>query len=458
MHDLLAHELATYQRRTPKSSAAHHRAEARIPLGVASSYRAYDPYPLFIDTGVGSRVRDIDQNEYVDHNMCFGVLLAGHSHPAVVRAVERTLKIGTTFGMPHEMELELAEEICARYPVDMVRFGSTGTEVTMHACRLARGATKRDKILKFEGGYHGLHDSVLVSVKPTAEQVGDAGAPEAIPQGLGVPRAAVNDIVVASFNDLDGVERRFAQYPDQIAAVIVEPIMMNVGICMPRPGFLEGLREITAKNGALLIFDEVKTGGKLAWGGATAYFGVEPDIITLAKAIGGGVPLAAFGAKRNVMDLISGHRMYHGGTYNANRIAIAAGLAMFREVLTRENYAHVERLNTKLADGYRRIITKCNIQAYVVNAGANGALMLFDDEIRNYRDWLRVDRDVWRQYWFGMVNRGVIPQPFWWDEQWTVSVQHTDADIDQHLAAFDEVAPGLAEAQQHRSSLANVGP
>ena len=452
MHDALKKEIALYERRMPKSAAAHRRAEKRIPLGVASNYRGYEPYPIFIQKGHAGKVRDIDGNEYVDHNLCFGVLMAGHNHPAVVKAVEHAFQIGTTFGMPHEMEWELAEEICARYPADMVRFGSTGTEVTMHACRLARAATKRDKILKFEGGYHGLHDTALVSVKPKAEEVGDASEPNAVPGGLGIPQGTLDNVIIASFNDLEGVERRFGQYPSQIAAVILEPIMMNVGMCMPRPGFLEGLREITRKNGALLIYDEVKTGAKLAWGGASEYFGVKPDIIALAKAIGGGVPLGAFGASRAIMDLISSHKVFHGGTYNANRISIAAGLAMFREILTRENYAHVARLNEKLSDGYRKIIAKVDLQAYVASAGANGALMLFPGEIRNYRDWLRIDQDLWRQYWFGMVNRGVIPQPFWWDEQWTVSVQHTDADIDKHLAAFEDVAPGLAKVQQERRS------
>lgn len=448
MHELLEREIETYKRRTPKSAAAHRKAEMRLPLGVASSYRAYEPYPIFIQEGHAGRVSDIDGNEYVDHNLCFGVLLAGHNHPAVVRAIERVLQIGTTFGMPHEMEWELAEEICARYPVDMVRFGSSGTEVTMHACRLARAATLRDKILKFEGGYHGLHDTVLVSVKPTAEEVGDATDPNAVPQGLGIPQGTVDNTVIASFNDLDGVERRFQQHRNQIAAVIVEPIMMNVGMCMPQPGFLQGLREITAKNGALLIFDEVKTGAKLAWGGASEYFDVKPDILTLAKAIGGGVPLGAFGATRAVMDLITSHRIYHGGTYNANRIALAAGLAMFREVLTRDNYARVASLNKRLSDGYRKIIAKYDLQAYVVNAGANGALILLPRQLRNYRDWLKIDQTFWSQYWFGMVNRGVIPQPFWRDEQWTISVQHTDSDIDQHLAAFEDVAPGLAKVQE----------
>ena len=450
MHEGLQHELANYEKHTPRSREAHKKATERIPLGVASNYRHYEPYPIFVKDGKGSRIHDIDGNEYIDHNLCFGALMAGHCHPAVVKAVEQQLHQGTTFGMPHEQEWELAEEICKRYPVEMVRFGSSGTEATMHACRIARAATDREKILKFEGSYHGLHDTALVSVKPKAEDYGDPDAPNSVPSGRGIPKAAVADVVVASFNNLASVERRFKENPGQIAAMILEPILMNVGLCMPQPGFLQGLRDITAKNGALLIFDEVKTGAKLAWGGASEYFGVTPDMICLAKSIGGGLPLAAFGASRAVMDLISQHKVFHGGTYNTNRAAMAAGLAMFREVLTRENYAHVDRLSKKLTDGYRKIVAKAGLQAYVAGAGVNGALMLYPQEIRNYRDWTAIDIDLWRQYWFAMVNRGVLAQPYWWDEQWTISVQHTEADIDKHLAAFEEVAQALAKAQQER--------
>ena len=451
MYEGLKKEIAIYQKRTPKSAEAHHRAVQRVPLGVASNYRSYEPYPIFVKEGSGSKIYDLDGNEYIDHNLCFGVLMAGHNHPAITRAIEKALQMGTTFGMPHEMEWELAEEICARYPVDMVRFGSSGTEVTMHACRLARAATQRDKILKFEGGYHGLHDTALVSVKPTAEEVGDINKPISVSAGQGIPQGTLDNVVVATFNDLKSVEYRFKQYPNQIAAIILEPIQMNIGMCMPQPGFLEGLREITTRNGALLIFDEVKTGAKLSLGGATEYYGVRPDIITLAKSIGGGAPLGAFGAGRAIMDLISNHKIFHGGTYNANRISMSAGLAMFREVLTRENYLHVTRLCKRLTEGYRAIIAKVDLQAYVASAGAIGAVMLFPREMLNYRDWLRLDRDLWCHYWFGMVNRGVLPQPYGYDEQWTVSVQHTDADINRHLAAFGDLAPALAKTQQECS-------
>jgi glutamate-1-semialdehyde 2,1-aminomutase len=454
MYPELQKEIATFERRTPKSGQAYKKNLRRIPLGVASNYRAYEPYPIFVKDAQGSHFRDLDGHDYIDHNLCFGALMAGHCHPAVMKAVEKRLSTGTMFGMPHDMEWELAEEICQRFPMEMVRFGNSGTEVTMHCCRLARAATGRDKILKFEGGYHGLHDTALVSVKPHAPEFGDVNAPTAVSAGLGVPQPTIANVPVATFNDLASVERRFKENAGEIAAIILEPIMMNVGMCMPEPGFLEGLREISSKSGALLIFDEVKTGAKLGWGGASEYFGVKPDMICLAKSIGGGLPLAAFGTHKSVMDLISQHKVFHGGTYNTNPVSMAAGLTMFRDVLTRESYAHVDKLSKKLTEGYRKTVSKVGLQAYVAGAGANGALMFYPKPIRNYRDWLTLDTDLWRHYWFGMVNRGVMPQPYWWDEQWTISVQHTERDIDKHLAAFEDIAGALAAAQQERMAVA----
>ena len=458
MYPELQKELETFERRTPKSAEAHKKNLKRLPLGVASNYRAYDPYPIFVAEASGSKFRDLDGNEYIDHNLCFGTLMAGHSHPAVVKAVQDRITKGTAYGMPHNMEWELAEEICTRFPVEMCRFASSGTEATMHAVRLARAAAGRDKIIKFEGGYHGLHDAALVSVKPHPPQddLGDIKNPKPVPGGLGVPKASVANVVIATFNDLETVERRFKENPNEIAAIILEPIMMNVGLCMPQPGFLQGLRDLCDKYGALLIFDEVKTGAKLCWGGASEYFGVKPDMICLAKSIGGGLPLAAFGTHKRVMNLISDHKVFHGGTYNTNPISMAAGLATFRDILTRENYAHVEKVSKKLVDGYRRIIGKVGLQGYVAFAGANGALMFAPQEIRNYRDWLGVDVELWKHYWFGMVNRGVMAQPYWWDEQWTMSVQHTEADIDKHLSALEDLAPALAKAQQEHGKVALV--
>src|ERR1700675_1020483 len=448
MHEGLQQEINTYEKRTPRSKAAHTRAEGRFPLGVPTNYRAYHPYPIFVRDGKGGHIHDIDGNEYLDFNLCFGALMAGHCNPAVMKAVQTKLGTGTMFGMPHDLEWELAEEICQRFPVEMVRFSNSGTECTMHAIRLARAATGRDRIIKMEGGYHGLHDSVLVSVKPKADEVGDANFPRSVPGGEGVTKATLQNTLVAQFNDAAGVERLFAKYPGEIAAVIVEPIMMNVGILMPDSGYHQALREITKKQGALLIFDEVKTGAKLARGGACEYFGIKPDIICLAKSIGGGFSLAAFAARREIMNLITDHRVFHGGTYNTNPVAMAAGLATFREVLTRDAYTHVNKLSKKLVDGYKKEIAKTGLNAYVIGAGANAALMFAPEPIHNYRDWLKVDSELWRHYWFAMINRGVMAQPYWWDEQATISVAHTDADIDKHLAAFAEVAPALAIAQE----------
>jgi len=450
MYEELRKEIQTYERRTPRSRAAHQKAMGRLPQGVASNFRIYDPYPLFIRDGQGGRIHDLDGNEYIDFNLCFGALMAGHCHPAVVQAVEQRLRTGTMFGMPHELEWELAEEICARFPVEQVRFGNSGTEVTMHAIRLARGASGLHRIIKMEGAYHGVHDTVMVSVKPKSDQYGSASAPNPVPASAGVPAATLQNTLVAPFNDLSAVERLFAQHPQEVAAVIVEPIMMNVGICMPEEGYLQGLRELCTRHGALLIFDEVKTGAKLARGGACEYFRVKPDIVCLAKSIGGGFPLAAYGASREIMDAITQHKVFHAGTYNTNPLVMAAGLATFREVLTPAAYQHVNRSNRRLVQGYQHTIRTAGLSAYAIGAGANGALLLYPKPLRNYRDWVGIDVDLWRHYWFGMVNRGVLPQPHWWDEQWTISVTHTEADIQRHLQAFDEVAPALARAQQQR--------
>jgi len=230
--------------------------------------------------------------------------------------------------------------------------------------------------------------------------------------------------------------------------------MMNIGICMPDEGYHQGLKALCAKHGALLIFDEVKTGAKVGRGGACEYFGVQPDIICLAKSIGGGFPLSAFGASTEIMDVIAQGKVFHAGTYNTNPVVMAAGLATFREVLTPENYKHVNRLSQRIVAGYREIIKSSGLTAYAAGVCANGALLLYSERIRNHRDWAQVDTDLWAHYWFAMVNRGVLPQPYWWDEQWTISVAHTDADIERHLEAFAEVAPGLARAQQEKMATA----
>jgi glutamate-1-semialdehyde 2,1-aminomutase len=457
MYTALQHEVEIYKKRTPKSREAHERASTRVPLGVGSNYRWYPPYPLFIRDAGGARARDFDGNEYIDHNLTYGALIAGHCNPAVMAAVERQLHHGTMYGMPHGMELELAEEICARFPLEMVRFTNSGGEATLSAIRLARSVTGRDKIVKMEGGYHGGHDAVSVSVKPKSHEFGDREAPNTVVVSSGVLKATTDQTIVAQFNNLAALERIFERHAGQIAAIILEPVMMNIVFVTPDDGYMQGLRDLTKKHGVMLIFDEVKTGAKLCYGGASEYFGVQPDIICLGKSIGGGLPLAAFGASRDMMKWIAGQKMYHAGTYNTNPLVMAAGLAMFREVLTRGIYTHIDALEKQLVDGYQQIIDETGMTAYADGIGANGALCLYPKRIRDYRDWYDHDGEVWMHYWYGLANRGVIAQPFWPDEQWTISVQHTARDIDIHLAAFREIAPALAQAQQERQ-LAGIRP
>jgi glutamate-1-semialdehyde 2,1-aminomutase len=457
MYAALQKELETYEQRTPASREAHKRAMVRVPIGVGSNYRYYPPYPLFIRDGKASRIHDVDGNEYVDHNLCYGALFAGHCHPAVIKAVEERLKIGTLFGMPHGMELELADLICERFPVEMVRFGNSGSEITMHSLRLARAVTGRSKVIKMEGGYHGGHDAVSVSVKPKEGQFGDPDRPTPVVSSAGALKGTSDATLVAPFNNLAAVERLFEEHPGQIAAVIVEPIMMNIAFCMPDDSYLSGLRELTSRYGALFIMDEVKTGGKLAYGGACEYFNIKPDILCLGKSIGGGFSLAAFAASRPVMDVIAQQKMFHAGTYNTNPVVMAAGIATFREVLTRQAFEHVGKLNRKLLDGYQAIIKDVGLIAHADGAGANGALLFYPHRIRNYRDWYHIDENIWTHYWFAMTNRGILSQPYWWDEQWTISVQHTEKDIDQHLQTFAEIAPAIAAAQEERMTVGPLG-
>jgi glutamate-1-semialdehyde 2,1-aminomutase len=274
---------------------------------------------------------------------------------------------------------------------------------------------------------------------------------------LGVLRGTSDATLVAPFNNLPAVERILEENANQVAAIIVEPIMMNIAFCMPDEGYLPALRELARKHGALFIMDEVKTGGKLAYGGACEYFGVQPDIVCVGKSIGGGFPLAAFAASREVMDVIVQQKMFHAGTYNTNPTVMAAGIATFREVLTRDAFDYVSKLNTKLVDGYQDVIKKVGLIAYADGAGANGALMFYPNRVRNYRDWYHVDEDVWTHYWFAMANRGIVAQPYWWDEQWTISVQHTEKDIDEHLQVFAAIAPALAHAQEERMTVGPLG-
>ena len=333
-----------YVERTPASRAFIERGRRTMPLGVESNFRSFNPYPLFIDRAEGARVWDADGREYLDFALCFGALMTGHAHPAIVRAASAQAARGLLFGMPHAPMLELAELLAHRHGIDSLRFANSGTEATMHAIRLARGCTRREKILKFEGAYHGAHDAVLVSVKPKDGAGGAIGSPVSVPASLGIPDCTTALTVVATFNDRASVEAAFDRHRGEIAALIVEPVMMNIGVCEPDPGFLEALRAIATREGALLIFDEVKTGTKLAAGGAAEFYGVAPDLITIAKSFGGGASIAAFGGRAELMAAIAAFDVFHAGTYNASPLAVAVALAALRDVLTPEACSRAQAL------------------------------------------------------------------------------------------------------------------
>ncbi len=432
-----------YIERTRKSRELHDQARKFLPRGVSSNFRVVDPNPIMIDSAVGTTLTDADGNKYVDFAMAFGAMMVGHAHPKIVAAIEAQARKGTLHAMPHRLEMSVAKELGDRFGQQQWRFANSGTEATMHAIRVARGYTGRSKVIKFEGAYHGAHDTVLVSVKPPIHKTGHAGRPRRYVGSEGIPAESYAHTVVAAFNDLDSVRHAFEANLNQVACLILEPIMLNAGVTEPQPGFLASLRALCDEYNALLIFDEVKTGVKIARGGATEYFKVHPDIVCLAKAIGGGLPLAAFGASAAIMEELNSLRVIHVGTYASNPITLAASEVTLKEILTDETYTRVFALNRKLVDGYSQIIREHKLPAYANGVGCMGTINFRKDVIRNYRDWYDQDKRTQHAWYLAMMNEGILPQPPGPDEQWTISVQHTDADIDTHLKAFAKIAPQL---------------
>jgi glutamate-1-semialdehyde 2,1-aminomutase len=446
-------EQAAYRDRTAQSRVLLERAKQSLPMGVASSFQVYDPYPTFMRESSGSRMWDVDGNEYIDFDMAFGVLAAGHSHPEVVEAVRERVGRGTIFTFPSEDTAVAAEEIRRRFGMDLVRFGNSGTEVTMDGIRIARGFTGRDKILKFEGGYHGHHDDVLVSIVPPAHLMGPVDEPNTVPASAGIPRARLADTVVAPYNNADALEAILERHRGEIAAIIVEPIQYNIGVVPPQPGFLERVRDLATEHEIVLIFDEVKTGVVIAYGGGTERFGVQPDMVCLAKSIGGGLPVAAIAGREEVMRAIEGGAtattlgtadyVAHQGTYNGNPVSIAATVATLTRVLTRDVYPELERRGDRLTAGCQAILDEYRLPGYAINVGAKGAVLFSPKRVTNYRDFIGIDEELWTAFYFFLANRGILLPPGS-DEQWTLSVAHSDADIERHVEVFGEFARELA--------------
>jgi glutamate-1-semialdehyde 2,1-aminomutase len=439
-------EVNVLRKRTRESERIFREARRWMPFGVNSNYRYLDPYPLYFAKGRGTILWDADGNEYLDFNMAFGALGIGHSHPVLVRAISRSIADGTIFGFEGETTAILAKTICQRFKVDRVKLSSTGLESTMHAVRLARAYTRRRKILKFEGCYHGSHDTLMVNVKPSLAKSGKGRVPNTVPSSQGMLDEILQNTIVAQFNDLDSVEEAIKKDRDNLAGVILEPIPMNMGFVPPKPGFLEGLRHLCDETGALLIFDEVKTCSKF-YRGAEGKFGVTPDLKTMGKAIGGGYPLSVLAGKIKVMDAIVPGVIAHAGTFNANPVVVAAGLVTLTKILTKEKMAYAANLGEELARGYTDIIEDAKLKAKVQAMGISGTMHFTDHAVMNWRDFLDVNVGTWWTYYTAMLNRGVIPMATGPDEQWTVSVQHKKEEIETHLDVFKDVVRELLKSE-----------
>lgn len=432
--------MAVYADRTKASQAATERARRVMPAGVPSSFQAYDPWPVVVKHSSGSTMVDVDDNEYVDYDMGFGALFAGHMNPAVARAVRAQLDDGTLYVTPCELNADVGELLAERYGFPIWRPTNSGTEATMDAIRLARGATGREKLVKVEGGYHGHHDEVMVSNKPPLDQAGPAHAPNSVPQSGGITKGTIDDVIVIPFNDPDALARALAAR--DVACFIVEPVMENIGICLPDDGYLQAVREICDAHGTLLIFDEVKTGITAGYGGATNQLGVRPDLITLAKSIGGGFPVGAFGGKAEYMDLITSGEVLHLGTYNGNPLVMAAVKATLTEACTRPIVEDTVARNGRLVDACQEIIDRSGLPAHTVRFGAKGCITWSTTAVRNYRDYKATDFDLAFAQWIHGINRGVLLPPGL-DEQWLISVMHDDDAAMKYASVFDEFAAEL---------------
>lgn len=434
-------ELDTYRSRTKASQRANQRAWSLLPSGVPSSFQYYDPHPVVAARAAGSRLWDVDGNEYVDFNMGYGALFSGHSHPKVSEALHKQIANGTLFVTPCELNADVAELLCERFGMELVRFTNSGTEATHDAIRAARAFTGRDKIVKVEGGYHGHHDEVMVSMKPALDLAGPAHAPFSVPATKGIPTSLLNEVIVVPYNDSAALE--FALSRSDVAAFIVEPAMENIGICPPKPGYLQQVREITKRYGTVLIFDEVKTGITAGYGGATGHFGVQPDLICLAKSIGGGLPVGAFGGRGDIMSLITDGSVLHLGTFNGNPLVMAAAYAVLSEVCTREEIARVVAMNTQMTASIDQVIAEHDLPAHTVQLGAKSCVTYSRTHVRNYRDYkTKTDFALAYANWIWGINRGILLPPGL-DEQWLISMMHTQSDLDYHVGVYSEFAQEL---------------
>jgi glutamate-1-semialdehyde 2,1-aminomutase len=446
IQELTERESARLNERTTASRAVYERADRVLSGGVASSYQLRDPWPIYLERGEGCRVWDVDGNEYFDFHNGFGSMVQGHAHPAIGRAIQERYALGTHFAAPTEDSIAVATDLAKRWGLPKWRYTNSGSESTMDAIRIARGYTGRDTIVKIFGSYHGHHDGVMVSIGVEYDNIGDRLNLASLPYGAGIPQAVVDLTIPVPFNDAEAMEARIEALiaeDRKPACVIMEAAMMNLGVVLPEPGYLEAVREITRKHGIVLIFDEVKTGICIAPGGATEKFGVTPDLVTLAKALGGGFPVGAIGGTEEVMTCVEDGSVYQVGTYNGNPLGMAATRANLEEVMTPDAYATLDRLNDRILAGCDEVIREYGLPGYSVGIGSKGCVTFSPTKVVDYATFKEnQDAALCDLAWLFNMNRGIYMTPGR-EEEWTLSVTHTDAAVDRYVEVFAEMARDL---------------
>lgn len=438
VQQLLDQEWARFEKTYPQSGVHNQRASKVLPLGVTSSFQHWDPFPISVVSAKGAYVTDVDGRKLLDLSMGFGAMLAGHLNPVVVKKVKQALKkTGTLFVTPAPIATEAAERYQKRFGLDMLRFTNSGTESTMYAIRTARAVTGRKAIVKIEGGYHGGYDPLQVSVKPDLADIGPADAPEPWAPFDSVP----GEVYTVGYNDADRLEQIFKEHSKTIACFVIEPVVENLSIILPDEGYIQRVRDLCDEYDIALIFDEVKTGLTAGIAGAAKKLGVKPDLICLAKSIGGGMPLAAFGGKQKYMDAVVDGRMAHFGTYNGNPITMAAAIAM-DQIATPEALGKAERINNETLKKLDVIIREYELPAHTIGFGVKGAMIWSPTPVRNYRDFKNTDFLAAELSWIWGVNRGVLTPPGL-DEQWLVSLAHEQKDMDSLVSHWRELAQAL---------------
>lgn len=415
-----------------KSKILYKRALELMPGGVNSPVRAFKAVggsPIFIRKAKGSKIYDVDGNEYIDYVLSWGPMILGHSHPSVVKALKTAIENGTSFGAPTFLEIELAQMVIKAYPsIEKIRMVNSGTEATMSAIRAARGFSKRDKIIKFEGCYHGHANGLLVKAGSGATTFG-------VPDSPGVPKSYAKNTITLPFNDIKAFKSMVQKEWKSIACVIVEPVVGNIGCVLPKPGFLEALRKETEKYGIVLIFDEVMTGFRVSFGGAEAYYGIKPDMTCLGKVIGGGLPVGAYGGKREIMSMVAPEGpVYQAGTLAGNPIAMTAGIETLKILSKKDTYEKLEKTMQRLEDGLKDAAKRAGVKTRFYRAGTMFCTYFTDKDVYDYKTAKTSDTERFAKFFMGMLNRGInlAPSQF---EAGFISIAHTKADIEKTISA-----------------------